>query len=114
MNEKPCTRHTIHEHQNHFGWDNSLSPVLSVAPHETVEFFPLDASGGQLTANSSVADIPRLDFTRVNPVVGPVYIDGAEPGDAVKVTLLSMPRRGTARCAARQSKVQCLWRQSSS
>ena len=30
-----------------------------------------------------------LDFAKVNPVTGPVYIDGAEPGDALKVTLLS-------------------------
>jgi acetamidase/formamidase len=29
-------------------------------------------------------------IARVNPVVGAVYIDGAEPGDAVKVTLLSL------------------------
>lgn len=94
MNEKRCTHHSIHEHQNHLGWDNSLSPVLTIAPHETVEFFPVDASGGQLTASSSVADIPTLDFARVNPVVGPVYIDGAEPGDAVKVTLLSFVPSG--------------------
>ena len=89
-----CTRHSIHEHQSHLGWDHALKPVLTVAPGETVEFFPVDASGGQLTANSTVDDIARLDFARVNPVVGPMYIDGAEPGDAVKVTLLSFAPSG--------------------
>ena len=31
---------------------------------------------------------------RVNPVTGPVYIDGAKPGDALKVTVLSLRPSG--------------------
>jgi acetamidase/formamidase len=76
------------------GWDNSLAPVLTVEPGQTVEFHPLDASGAQLSPNSTVADVAALDFSKVNPVVGPVAIDGAEPGDAVKVTILSISLEG--------------------
>ena len=36
---------------------------------------------------STVADVPNIDFAKVNPVTGPVFIDGAEPGDALKVTI---------------------------
>ena len=43
-------RHTIHRHQHHVGWDNSIAPVLAVAPGEAVEFDTVDSSGGQLTA----------------------------------------------------------------
>jgi acetamidase/formamidase len=85
---------SIHAHQSHIGWDNRFVPVLTIRPGETVEFHPLDASGGQITAASTVADITRLDFGKVNPVTGPVFIDGAEPGDAVKVTLLSFAPSG--------------------
>ena len=84
--------HTIH--QRHFGWDNAIAPVVTVAPGETVEFDPIDASGGQLTASSTVDDIGRLDFSRINPVNGPVYVDGAMPGDALQVTLLSFAPSG--------------------
>src|SRR5206468_13052197 len=35
-----------------------------------------------------------LDFGKVNPVAGPVYIEGAEQGDAIKVTLLSFAPSG--------------------
>jgi acetamidase/formamidase len=87
-------KHTIHDHQSHFGWDNSNRPVARVAPGETVEFHPLDSSGGQLTMKSTVADIAGLDFARVNPVAGPVFVEGAEPGDAIKVTLLSFTPSG--------------------
>ncbi|WP_340116748.1 acetamidase/formamidase family protein [Pelagibius sp. 7325] len=79
--------HTIHGAHHHFGWDHSIPPVLTVAPGTTIEFECLDASGGQLTKDSTLADVGGLDFGKVNPVTGPVFIDGAEPGDAVKVTI---------------------------
>jgi acetamidase/formamidase len=87
-------KHTIHSHQSHFGWDNANKPVAMVMPGETVEFHPLDSSGGQLTKASTVADIATLDFGKINPVAGPVYIDGAAPGDAIKVTLLEFTPSG--------------------
>lgn len=86
--------HTIHQHHHHFGWCNANKPVLTIAPGESIEFDTVDASGGQLTATSTLADLAKLDFGKVNPVTGPVYIDGAEPGDAVKVTLLSFKPSG--------------------
>ena len=79
--------HTIHDHQHHFGWDNSLDPTLRINPGETITFETIDASGGQLNVNSKVEDVVKLDFGKVNPVTGPVYIEGAEPGDALKVTI---------------------------
>lgn len=85
---------TIHKEKHHFGWDNSLPPALVVAPGETVEFEITDASGGQLTRNSSHADVAKLDFSRVNPVTGPVYVEGAEPGDALVVEILDFELSG--------------------
>jgi acetamidase/formamidase len=86
--------HTIHQRQCHFGWDNANPPAATIAPGETVEFHPVDSSGAQLTKNSTVADVSRLDFAKVNPVAGPVFVEGAEPGDAIKVTLLSFTPSG--------------------
>lgn len=79
---------TIHSAHHHFGWDNALAPVLTVAPGEEVDFDIVDSSGGQLTEASGVADVAALDFERVNPVTGPVVVDGAEPGDALAVTVV--------------------------
>jgi acetamidase/formamidase len=80
-------RHTIHADRHHFGWDHSIPPVITVARGATIEFGCPDASGGQLSAKSTVADVPKIDFAKVNPVTGPVFVDGAEPGDALKVTI---------------------------
>ena len=79
--------YTIHGRHHHFGWDNSLAPAEKVAPGSTVFFECLDSSGGQLSPESTVADIARLDFAKINPVTGPIFVDGAEPGDALKVTI---------------------------
>jgi len=94
VNDIPSRAHTLHQHQGHLGWNNTLAPVLTVGPGESVEFHPLDASGGQITRSSTASDIAKLDFGKVNPVVGPVYIDGAEPGDAIKVTMLAFEPSG--------------------
>ncbi|MDQ6433823.1 acetamidase/formamidase family protein [Mesorhizobium sp. LHD-90] len=79
--------YTIHGRHYHFGWDNSFVPAERVAPGSTIEFNCLDSSGGQFDTDSTVADVPKLDFAKVNPVTGPIYVEGAEPGDALKVTI---------------------------
>ncbi len=86
--------HTIHCKHHHFGWNNANPPVLTVAPGDEVEFDTVDASGGQLPPGATLADLAKLDFAKVNPVTGPVYIDGAVPGDVVKITLLSFKPSG--------------------
>ncbi|TGN50196.1 acetamidase [Paracoccus liaowanqingii] len=83
---KQCD-YTIHGAQHHFGWDNSIAPVQTVAPGSTILFQCQDSSAGQLGPSSSVADVVALDFGKINPVSGPVFIEGAEPGDALKITL---------------------------
>ncbi len=85
---------TIHSDHNHCGWDNGLEPVLTVAPGTELEFDILDASGGQLDASSTTADVSTLDFGKVNPVTGPIAIDGAAPGDALVVELLGFEGSG--------------------
>ncbi len=84
-----CTKcdYTIHSRHHHFGWDNTIEPVGRIAPGSTVLFECVDSSGGQLTAQSTAADIATLSFDKINPVTGPIHIDGAEPGDALKVTI---------------------------
>ncbi|MVA22817.1 acetamidase/formamidase family protein [Agrobacterium vitis] len=81
-----CT-HTIHRAQHHFGWDKDFKPALVAKPGETILFECMDASGGQLGANATPASLATLDFAGINPVSGPVYIEGAMPGDVVKVSI---------------------------
>jgi acetamidase/formamidase len=85
--------HSIHADHTHTVWDNAIAPVLEVEPGDTVELEVTDASGGQLDRDSGVADVAALDFARVNPVTGPVFVKGARPGDVLEVEILSLRPR---------------------
>ena len=89
-------KHTIHNEHLHLSWDHATAPAITIAPGEIVEFDEIDALMGQITPQSGVEDVINIDFARVNPVAGPVYVDGAEPGDALKVTLLDFAPSGWA------------------
>lgn len=86
--------YTIHKNSCHFGWNRSIKPVATVRPGSIIEIETVDASGGQIQPDSSIEDVKRLDFSKVNPVTGPIYIDDAEPGDALKVSILSFKPSG--------------------
>ena len=79
--------HTLHSHCSHHGWNNANAPAIRIARGETVAFETIDSSGAQLGPASTLDDLKKLDFSLVNPVTGPVHIDGAEPGDALKVSV---------------------------
>lgn len=85
---------TIHHKHHHFGWDNSLTPVLRVEPGTDVEIHTVDSSGGQLGPTSTAEDVAKLDFELVNPVTGPIFVEGAELGDAVAVEILDFTESG--------------------
>lgn len=77
------------DHQHHT-WDSAQPPALEVGPGAEIELELQNASGGQLGPGSTASDVTGLDFTRVNPVTGPVHVAGARPGDALAVTVLDV------------------------
>ncbi len=78
----------IGREQFHLAWDAGVAPVLSVASGSEVDFDVLDASCGQITSESTLADLEALDFSRVDQVAGPIFVEGALPGDTLQVELL--------------------------
>jgi len=82
-------QYTIHRAHIHHGWNNQFAPVLKIKPGETISLETVDASSGQLNPKSNADDLRKLDLSFVNPVTGPIYVDGAKPGDALKITFLS-------------------------
>ncbi len=76
--------------QSHWTWNRNQPAEIHVSPGDTVVVEIANASGGQLTRESTAQDVAALDFTRVNPVTGPIYVENAEPGDALVVEILSI------------------------
>ncbi|HJZ90438.1 MAG TPA: acetamidase/formamidase family protein, partial [Gemmataceae bacterium] len=75
-----------------FTFDWRDTPLLRVRPGETFEVETWDASSGYFKSPDDKA-IPakRPGFDRspplVNPIAGPVYVEGADRGDTLAVTI---------------------------
>jgi acetamidase/formamidase len=85
--------HSLRAETVSYVWDNALAPALEIESGEVVELEAADASGGQLGPDSTAADVAGLDFDRVNPVTGPVFVRGAKPGDVLAVEILELRPR---------------------
>lgn len=83
----PANGHTIHKHQHHFVWDRDIAPIATVSPGTSLTIEVNDASAGQITPSSTQSVFANYNSATVNPVNGPVFVDGAEPGDTLIVRL---------------------------
>ena len=86
--------HYLDSSKVHNFWDDTLPPRVRIESGDSVVFETLEASVNQITPQSTHADVGRLDFGRVNAVTGPVYIEGAEPGDGLIVEVISLKHKG--------------------
>lgn len=71
--------------------DKDVPPRLRLAAPATVTIATLDARAGRLTRPEEVeATAPdyRDRFPKANPATGPIFIEGAEPGDILSAEIL--------------------------
>lgn len=77
-------------HIGHNRFHHDLTPVIEVGEGEDVVIETRDAVDGTLPPGSTEADFPTMDTGAVHPLTGPVYVKGAEPGDALEVEFLDI------------------------
>lgn len=63
-------------------------PVKKVKKGESISFKTLDCFSNQVRSEDQL--VTSLDFNRVNPATGPVFVEGAEVGDILVVDLLDI------------------------
>ncbi len=71
----------------HNRWHEAIPPLLRVQPGDQVVLGTRDAIDGQITSTSTAPDVGRVDLGPVHPLTGPVYVEGAEPGDLLEVRI---------------------------
>jgi acetamidase/formamidase len=66
-------------------------PIATITPGETVEVETWDASGNIVKAGQTLGDAIQKGIRRYeNPVTGPIYVENAEPGDALKIEIINI------------------------
>lgn len=86
--------HHLDDTQPHAFWDNSHPPRVRIQSGDTVVFETLEASANQFTPTSGSEAVANLSFDPIHPLTGPVYVEGAEPGDALEVEIISLQHKG--------------------
>ena len=81
---------TLTAESTHNRFSATIPPALTVPSGAVVEVHTKEATDGQLTPESTAADVAVVDFDPIHPLTGPVYVEGAEPGDVLRVTLLEI------------------------
>ena len=71
--------------KGHNRWHPDISPVVAADPGEEVVLETRDASDCQMKPTVSVEDFDSFDPKVAHPLTGPVYINGAEPGDLLEI-----------------------------
>jgi acetamidase/formamidase len=74
----------------HYRWDNTHPPIIEIESGDAILYDLQEVSGGQITQSSTAADLGRMDFDRVYPLVGPVFVKDARRGDVLAVDILDL------------------------
>jgi amidase len=81
--------------ENHtFTFSRSNKPALRVNSGSNVVFETYDCMCNQITCNTNNLD--KIDFDKVNPATGPLYIENAKPNQTLKVNIKSINLQGNA------------------
>jgi len=80
----------IPEDMIHYTWDAGHKPAVTVDTGDVVVVRTRDVSDNQITPESTSAVMSTLNWERVYPLAGPIYINGARPGDTLAVEILDI------------------------
>ncbi len=83
--DSPVKTLTAGPHHIIYAFSREHPPVMTALPGETVVFEVLDCYGGLIRTEADSFDPATWD--RINPSTGPLFIEGAEPGDTLAVDI---------------------------
>ena len=86
--------HHLPDEQVHFTWDTGNEPRLVIDSGDTIVVWTRDVSDNQIGPDSDVSVIAGLDWNRVYPLLGPIGVQGAEPGDTLAIEVLDIRTQG--------------------
>lgn len=83
----PEPQYRLTREQTHNKFSRAIPPVLRVPSGAVIEVETEEATDAQIGPGSTAADLANVAFDPIHPLTGPVYVEGAEPGDVLAVTL---------------------------
>jgi acetamidase/formamidase len=84
---------TLSAEPTHSRWNRALEPRLRAAPGDTIHLACLDSSGAQVHSAMNVAEFLKIDRGRIHALTGPIFVEGAEPGDVLQIDVLEVAHK---------------------
>ncbi len=81
--------HRIDPERVHHEWDNRLEPILRVASGDTIHY-ELRMAGHDQVAEGASYEETALDFATLYHLSGPVWVEGARPGDTLRIEIVAL------------------------
>ena len=90
MAKAKLREHNVGKTQIHYKWDKANRPAVMVEPGDVVHFETEEVTSGQIKKGDPAAKLTQLDFNKLYPLGGPVFVKGAVPGDVLEVEILDL------------------------
>jgi formamidase len=74
----------------HNRWHPDIPPLVRCAPGDEVVLETRDALDGQIGPGATAETVGAANLDVVHPLTGPVYVEGAAPGDLLEVEILEV------------------------
>ena len=86
--------HSLRAEPTHSVWNRALAPRLRVASGDTVHLECVDSSGAQVHPSMTLPDYLKIDRNRIHALTGPIFVEGAEPGDVLEIDIREVAHKG--------------------
>lgn len=73
----------------HNRWHPDIEAAVHIAPGDQITLDVRDGVAGDLTRYSTHEDVARIDLGLSHPLAGPVYVEGAAPGDLLEIEFIA-------------------------
>jgi formamidase len=83
------------QRNGHNRWHPDIPPAVRCDPGDEVVMETRDALDLQITPDSTAEDVASINLNPVHPLTGPVYVEGAEPGDLLVAEILEVRPQGS-------------------
>ncbi len=90
---------TIDKSNAHYSFSSENAPSAYAKDGDTVKFRCQDCYNGQILHDGY--DFSNVNMKLNNPVTGPLYIEGAEPGDVLRIEIIDIEIESTGSMCAR-------------
>ncbi|HYM92477.1 MAG TPA: acetamidase/formamidase family protein [bacterium] len=78
----------------HFTWDVRHEPAMAIDTGDVVVVRTRDVSDNQITPASTASVLATLNWERLYPLAGPIYVNDAQPGDTLAMEILDIHAEG--------------------